>query len=344
MYGKFLKGFLIALSISVFISPSLYSQRVLEEIIARVNADIILKSEYEAEQKSLREELAQNLQGQQLEQAVQQRSKDILRDLIDNSLLVQQAKEMGLNADLEVVKQEERMRQQHNQQNPNNQITNIDDLEKAISAQMNLDEFKQRIRTQYLRTQVLQREVYGRVQQNLTTEDLRKYYDDHKQEFDRPAGVHLREISVYIDKDKPDPEAKQKKIDEAAAAVKKGDDFGEVASKFSESDNAQSGGDLGWFENGQLSKELDEVVSKLNKGQVSDPLKTTFGFMVIKVEDKHPGGVMPFESAQDQVYNTLFSERVLPKIREYLNKLRETGFVEVREGYVDSGAVKAKNR
>ena len=192
MYGKFLKGFLIALSISVFISPSLYSQRVLEEIIARVNADIILKSEYEAEQKSLREELAQNLQGQQLEQAVQQRSKDILRDLIDNSLLVQQAKEMGLNADLEVIKQEERMRQQHNQQNPNNQITNIDDLEKAISQQMNLDEFKQRIRTQYLRTQVLQREVYGRVQQNLTTEDLRKYYDDHKQEFDRARGVLAR--------------------------------------------------------------------------------------------------------------------------------------------------------
>ena len=225
MYGKFLKGFLIALSISVFISPSLYSQRVLEEIIARVNADIILKSEYEAEQKSLREELAQTLQGPQLEQAVQQRSKDILRDLIDNSLLVQQAKEMGLNADLEVIKQEERMRQQHNQQNPNNQITSIDDLEKAISQQMNLDEFKQRIRTQYLRTQVLQREVYGRVQQNLTTEDLRNYYDAHKQEFDRPAGVHLREISVYLNKDKPDPEAKQKKIDEAAAAVKKGDDF-----------------------------------------------------------------------------------------------------------------------
>ena len=146
MYGKFLKGFLIALSLSIFISPSLYSQKVLEEIIARVNSDIILKSEYEAEQKSLREELAQNLQGQQLEQAVQQRSKDILRDLIDNSLLVQQAKEMGLNADLEVVKQEERMRQQHNQQNPTSQITTIDDLEKAISAQMNLDEFKQRIR------------------------------------------------------------------------------------------------------------------------------------------------------------------------------------------------------
>src|SRR5262249_12643975 len=240
MYGKFLKGFLIALSISIFISSSLYSQKVLEEIIARVNADIILKSEYDTEQKNLREELAQNLQGPQLDQAIQQRSKDILRNLIDNSLLTQQAKEMGISADLEVVKQEERMRQEQNRQNPKNPINSLEELEKAISQQMNLDHFKLRIKTQCLRNQVLGREVYNRVV--VTTEDLRKYYEDHQKDFDRPAGVHIREISVNTQNMGQAEQATQrKKIEDALAAVKKGDDFGETAQKFSESDTAQSG-------------------------------------------------------------------------------------------------------
>src|SRR4051812_47844329 len=97
----------------------LRAQRVLDEIIARVGNDIILKSEFESARKSLRDDLAQQqgLQGAQLEQVFQQQSKDILRNLIDDSLLVQQAKELGISGDLEVIKQEERMRQEHNRSN-----------------------------------------------------------------------------------------------------------------------------------------------------------------------------------------------------------------------------------
>jgi len=95
---------------------------------------------------------------------------------------------------------------------------------------------------------------------------------------------------------------------------------------------------MGFFEKGQLSKELEAVVAKLNKGQFTDVIKTSFGFMILKVEDKHSGGVQPYESVLDEVDNALFNERAMPKIREYLTKLREAGFVEVREGYVDTGA------
>src|SRR5215813_6688054 len=97
----------------VIVPAALAQQKVLEEVIARVGNDIILKSEYEAERKNLRDDLTQRgLQGAQLEQVFQEQSKDILRNLIDNSLLVQQAKDMGISADLEVVKREEQMRQE----------------------------------------------------------------------------------------------------------------------------------------------------------------------------------------------------------------------------------------
>jgi peptidyl-prolyl cis-trans isomerase SurA len=337
-----IKAVLAAVVMLVVLAPGLFAQRVLDEIIARVGNDIILKSEFDNEKTAVRQDLAQQgLQGPQLEQTFEQRSKDILRDLIDNSLLVQQAKELGISGDLEVVKQEERMRQEHNRTDPKTPINTIEELEKAISQQMNLDEFKQRIKSNYLRSQVLNREVYSRVQQNITTEELRAYYEAHKKDFDRPAGVHISEISVNTEGMSPaEAETQRKKIDEALAAVKKGDFFGDVAAKYSESDTAQSGGDLGWFENGQLQKALEDVIAKLDKDQVSDVIKTSYGFMIIKVDDKHSGGVLPFESAQNEVYNDMFNEKAAPKVREYLTKLREDGFVWVKDGYVDTGAVK----
>jgi len=322
--------------------PGAFAQKVLEEVVARVGNDIILKSEFEGERKTLRDELSQRgLQGAQLEQAFQEQQKDIMRNLIDASLLMQRAKELGISADLEVVKQEERMRVEHNRTNPapKDQINSIEDLEKAISQQMNLEDFKQRLKSRYLTNQVLNREVYSRVV--VTTEELKNYYEAHKKDFERPAGVHIREISVNTQGLGPtETQAQRKKIDDALEAIKKGADFGETAQKVSESDTAQSGGDLGFFEKDQLAKDFETAIEKLDKGQTTDVLKTNAGFMILKVDDRHPGGVLPFESAQNDVYNKLFEEKASPRVRDYLNKLRSDGFVELKEGYVDTGAVK----
>src|SRR5262249_22699678 len=153
-----------------------------------------------------------------------------------------------------------------------------------------------------------------------TNEELRSYYDAHKKDFDRPAGVHIREISVNTQGlSAADAEAQRKKIDDALAAVRKGQDFGEAAQKYSESENAQNGGDLGFFDKGQLNKELEDLVSKLEKGQTTDVIKVASGFMILQLEDRHPGGILPFESAQNEVYNNMFNEKALPKVREYLN-------------------------
>src|SRR5215472_16537795 len=218
---------LASLLVSIIVVPGAFAQKVLEEVVARVGNDIILKSEFEGERKNLRDELAQRgLQGAQLEQAFQEQSKDILRNLIDTSLLTQQAKEMGISPDLEVVKQEERMRQEHNRTSAaKDQINSIDDLEKAISQQMSLDDFKLRLKSRYLTGQVLNREVYNRVV--ITQEEVHNFYDAHQKDFERPAGVHIREISVNTQGMGPaEVETQRKKIDDALAAIKKGDDFG----------------------------------------------------------------------------------------------------------------------
>jgi len=334
MFQKCSRVFLTAILLST--ASSAMAQRPVDEIIAWVNNDIILKSEYELRKAAIRNDLAEapprgrGLQGSQLEQALADQQRILLRDLIDETLLLQQAKEMGLNADLEVVKTMEQLRQER-------KLTSLEDLEKAIVAQgYSVDEFKQNIKTRYLTSQVLQREVYGRVV--ITTDEMKKYYDANIKNFDRPAGIRVREISVYTEGRGPaEIESQRKKIEEALAAVKKGDNFNEVAAKYSESQTAQEGGDLGFFVKGELAQPLEEIASKLNKGQVSDLIELKGAFMILKVEDKHEGGVLPFELAQKEIQEALWQQGVQPKIREYLTKLRSDGFIKLADGYTDLG-------
>jgi peptidyl-prolyl cis-trans isomerase SurA len=315
--------------------------KTIDEIVAWVNGDIILKSDYETRKAQIRKELSEpaprgrGLQGAQLEQAFGEATKTLMRDLIDETLLLQQAKEMGLTADLEVVKTMEQLRQER-------KLASMEDLEKAIVAQgMQVDEFKQNIKTRYLTSQVLQREVYGRVV--VTQDELKKYYEANTKNFDRPAGIRVREISVYTENRGPaEIESQKKKIEEALAAVKKGDNFAEVATKYSESQTAQEGGDLGFFVKGELAAPLEEAASKLARGQVTDVLTLNGAFMILKVEDKHEGGILPFELAQKEISDILFQQGVQPKIREFLTKMRSDGFIKVGEGYSDAGTP-AKN-
>ena len=340
MYYRSGRALLTAIILLVA-SGGLAQTKTVDEIIAWVNSDIILKSEYETRKALIRNDLAEapprgrGLQGAQLEQAFNDAQKTLLRDLIDETLLLQQAKDMSLNADLELIKTKEQLRQERH-------LESMEELEKAIVAQgFTLDEFNQNIKTRYLTQQVLQREVYGRVV--ITTEEMKKYYDANLKSFDRPAGIRVREISVYTENRGPaEIESQKKKIEEALAAVKKGDNFAEVASKYSESQTAQGGGDLGFFVKGELDKPLEDVASKLEKGQVTDIIPLRDGFMILKLDDKHEGGILPFELAQKDIQDVLFQQGVQPKIREFLTKLRGDGFVKVADGYTDLGSQSSK--
>jgi peptidyl-prolyl cis-trans isomerase SurA len=326
--GRFLLPAIILLT-----AATVMAQTTIDEIIVRVNADIILKSEFENAKTTLRNDLsqAQHLQGVQLEQAFAEQSKFLLRDLIDQTLLVQQAKEAGINADLEIVKTMERMRQEY-------KFETMEALEKAIVEQnISLEDYKTQIRNRYLTSQVLGREVYPKIL--ITTEEMRKYYETNQKNFDRPAGIQLSEITISTDNRTPEEVAAQKKKGEdALAAVKKGDDFAETARKFSEAPTAQDGGVLGFFPAGQLAKPLEDAVSNLDKGQTTDILTMPYGFVILKVDDKHSGGILSFELAQKEIQDQLFQQMVQPKIREYLTKLRTDGFIEIKPGYVDAGA------
>ena len=304
----------------------------IDEIIARVNSDIILRSEYEDTLNVVEAELVQQYQAPQLAGAMADARVNALRDLIDKKLLAQKAAEFGINADLEVITTMERMRQEYN-------FGSLEALESAIAEQgQNIDDFRESIASQYLTQQILQSEVYPKI--IITTEDIRTYYEANMERFDRPEGVRLLEIVILTEGKTPEEtEAAEKTIQEALDRVRAGEDFSEVASEVSEASTAGSGGDLGFFEKGTLQKDYEEAAGRLERRQISDIIRQPDALVILKLEDKHTGGILPFELAQEDIQDLIWRSRLSPQIRSYLDRLRLEGFIEVREGYEDTGVV-----
>jgi parvulin-like peptidyl-prolyl isomerase len=335
-----MKKALFILGMTVAVAISAPAQQKVEQIVARVNGDIILKSEMDHELEVRRFELMKKpgMDQATLEREVAEESKVILRDLIDRALLLQIAKEANLNADTDVEKTMEDLRAQQ-------KFETREELEKAIIKDYgDLEEFKNDIRTKFLTQQVIEHEVYGRM--IVTNEEMRKYYDEHTKDFDRPAGIRIAEITVLVDRRLPDQVAVQrKKIEDAFAAVKKGDQFDDVAQKYSEVVTAENGGDMG-FVSGNLKENLNEDIAKalegVDKGQITNIVEFNDAFTFFKVTDKHNGGILSFELAQREIQYQLLSKAAPDKVRAFLTELRESGFVEVKSGFTDLGAAHPK--
>jgi parvulin-like peptidyl-prolyl isomerase len=320
--------------ITMVAAVSAGAQQKIEQIAARVNGDIILKSEIDREIDLRRAEKRQSgMDAARVEREMVEESKVILRDLIDRALLMQIAKEAGLNAEQDVEKTLEDLRIEQ-------KFATREELDKAIIKDYgDLEEFKNNIRTKFLTQEVIEHEVYGRM--IVTSEEMRKYYDEHNKDFDRPAGIRISEITVLVDRRLPDQVATQrKKIDDAYAAVKKGDSFDEVARKYSEVPTADKGGDVGFIA-GNLKEEVNEDIAKalegLDKNQLSNIVEFNDAFTFFKVTDKHNGGILSFELAQGFIRYELLSKAAPEKVREFLTQLREDGFVEVKPGFEDLG-------
>src|SRR6201997_3597951 len=274
------------------------SGKVVEEIIARVNNEIITRSEYDKALATADEEVRQDCGSkctpEQLQAALEDRKKNTLRDLIDQSLLAQRGKDMGISVETDVVKQLDQIRQ-------GNKLGSLDELEKAVTSQgLNWEDFKNNIRNHILTQKVIGQEVGSHI--SIGERDARKFYDDHKESFVRPEQVALREIIVSTEgkKDAELPDLK-KKAETALKRVKDGEDFSEIAKRFSDGTTAKQGGFLGVYKRGELSKELEDTVFKMKKNDLTDVLDTKQGYLVLQVLERYEEGEQPLEKVESEI-------------------------------------------
>jgi peptidyl-prolyl cis-trans isomerase SurA len=317
---------------AIFVPSVLSADNVVEEIVARVNNDIITRSEYQHEQQQLKED-CQHQDSSRTEQECQQTQKDALRGLIDRELLLDKGKQLEITADTEVIKRLDEMRKQM-------KLNSLDDLEKAASAQgVSFEDFKQNMKTEIITQQVIQREVGSHM--NVSSDEVKKFYEEHKSELARPEAVKISEILISTDQagdDQQKIDALKAKAEDLVKQIRGGASFEDLAKKESQDPSGAQGGDLGVFERGKLAKQLEDMTFAMKKGDVSDAIRTKQGFVILKVTEHQTAGVPPLSDIEPRVQEAIYMQRLQPALREYLKKLREDAYVKVYPGYVDTGA------
>jgi peptidyl-prolyl cis-trans isomerase SurA len=305
-----------------------YGGNVVEDIVARVNDQVISQSDYDRAYREMDQESRQH--GDSMQQMATEH-KDLLRGLIDQQLWLSKGKELGITGETELVKRLDDIRKQYN-------LSSLEDLEKAAQEQgVSYEDFKANVRNQIVTQQVMRQEVGEHIQ--FTPGEAEHYYEQHKQDYSQPESERLSEILIPADADDQAKLAEAKaKADDIEARLHSGGDFSQLARSFSGGPTASSGGDLGQYKLGQLPKALEDKTFPLATGQYTDPILTRQGYIILKVTLHAAGGPAPYKDVQEQVEESLYESRMEPAIRAYLTTMREQAYIDIKPGYLDSGA------
>lgn len=308
-----------------------YGGTTVEQVIARVNDQIISSSDFDRAEKELDQEERQR--GATMQEASDAR-RDLLRNLIDQQLWLSKGKELGITGETELINRLNEIRKQYN-------LNSLEDLEKAAKEQgVSYEDFKQNIRNGIVTQDVMRQEVGNRIQ--ITPGEVERYYEEHKQDYTAPESVSLSEILISTGNDETADPAKvaagQAKANDVETKLQAGGDFSQLARSFSDGPTASSGGDLGQFKRGALAKVLEDKVFPLKAGGFTEPIQTKQGFIILKVTAHNAGGPQPYKSVEQDVEQAYFMGKMEPAIREYLTKMRDESYIEIKPGYVDTGA------
>jgi peptidyl-prolyl cis-trans isomerase SurA len=336
--------------------PVLAAGQIVEEIVARVNNQIITRSELARSKDQLRDEVKQQ-DANNADKVYAEREKDVLRDLIDQQLLLEKGKDLGIGADTDLIKQLDQMRKDM-------KLDSLEALEKEAEKQgVSWEDFKQTQKNQIITRKVIGEEVGAHLA--ISKEEEQKFYDDHKDDMQHPEFIRLSEILITpkVAAPVPDPNSAnsgasdQTPLDNAAkeaadiealsAAETKAKDilkqlrdgasFEDVAKKYSDGPSAADGGALGTFERGKLAKELEDRTFAMKTGEITDVIRVKQGYAILKVDDHQVAGVPPMKDVLPRIQDALYYQKLQPALRSYLTKLREEAYIKIASGYVDSG-------
>jgi parvulin-like peptidyl-prolyl isomerase len=313
-------------------------------IVARVNNDIITLADYNNALRDLKEELtrqmrASNKSDAEIEAEYEQQKAKVLDYMIDDLLLEQKAKELNLDVEAEVNQEMKRIAAENN-------LPNVLALENELRKQgTDPETARAALRKQIQQRDVIQREVLAPIYQRLSDKQKRDFYERNKQMFTTPGEVSISEIFLPLEghtADEVDQRARR-----LVAELRAGKDFAQAVDQNSPAtrpSRAQKG-KLGSFKQGELKEDLSAAISTLQVGEVTEPIRLQDGFQIIRVDERKPATLRPYEDPEVQSFvgRAATMERAEEARKKYLQRLREEAFVEIAKGYVTAQAKPAKS-
>ena len=314
--------------LTALLSPSAQAQEeeVLDEIVAKVNNEVITLSDLKTELKALRSSLRGNYETpEQLEKAFQEGKRDLLKNIIENKLLLQRAEDLGMGANIEsdVEAQLEEMRKKSG-------IPDLQVFDEILQRQgSSLISFRESIRQRLTIDMLLQRMVYARI--TLLTPEIQAHYEENLSRFTLPAEVELAEILIL--KEGADPAQSRRKAGQVRARLMAGGSFEALAKEHSEGPTASREGLIGTFRKGSMATNLEQVSFALEVGAISAVVESDYGFQILKLLDKKESRRRPLDEVRQEIQGELYRMKAQPELREFINSLRADGYIYVAPSY-----------
>jgi peptidyl-prolyl cis-trans isomerase SurA len=308
--------------------PALSAQEIvlLDEIVARVNSEIITMIDLNKELRILRASLVQDIQNpEQLEQQFQREKRSLLRTMIQTRMLAQRAEEFGISANIEgdVSNVIEEMRKEAG-------IPNLEILDQVLQEQgSSLEDYRQSLSQRLTIDSLLQQFVYSKL--TLLTPEIEAYYQEHIEEYTEKAQVELKEL-LFLTEGKDKAQVKET-AEEVLAQLRAGASFEELAEQYSDGPTAARGGDIGSFRQGSMSPLIEEVAFQLKEGEISGIIETDYGLQIIKVVSHTADRLRPVEEVRPEISRQLYERKAQPGLRKFMDELREQSYIYIAPNY-----------
>jgi len=296
------------------------SQEVIEEIVAIVNDEIITRSDYKAAYETNYQSLRAQFQGEEFNRQLERVKNNLMDTLITDILLLQEAKK------LENINFDEQVRLYIDNIKKENNINSDEDLKKILKQQgMSFEKWTRVLREGVMKDAVITSEVRRNIV--IDEAEIVSYHKLHPEEFTEPPEFKLKAITLTSGSGSDEGiEAKKQEINSKIAA---GEDFGALASEYSQGPEKESSGDLGNFEKGNLAKELEEPVENLKQGEVTPWIQFRNAWYLLKLVEKKEARLKPFEEARDDIERRLLADKGQVKFEEFMKELKEKSYIKI---------------
>lgn len=214
------------------------------------------------------------------------------------------------------------------------QTNHVDEEQlKEVLKQQGMDygKYRDQVRSEIEKVQLLNREIRGKV--NVTPEDVDRYYQAHKKDYELPGKVHVRQITLRLDENAPDEIVKpvMERAQDLRARLQKGEDFAKLAKQVSEDPVAADGGDLGEVEPAKLLPEFETAVDKMKEDEVSEPIRTKMGVHLLKLEKRIPVSYRPQEELAADIKEKLYNDALDERYKRWLlEDIQKHHYVEIK--------------
>ena len=302
--------FCVAAAVVCLCAPAPEAAHVADRIVAVVNTEVIMLSELKAEIEADAKRLKERYRGEELQRRLQQLEYIALTRMIERRLQMQLAKSKGVEVSDEEIRSAAQELQRQGEKVDASDPTH-----------------KNNIKEQLLVMRVVDREVRSAVMVSDT--EVRRYFDQHQRLFSLPEEYRISQILIRP-RSGESPADVRKRAAAVSAALKQGGDFSDLALRRSDGPESIRGGDLGFVRQGELLPPLERVLATLAPGQISEPLETSQGLHLIRLDEKKPPQFRPFVEVKNEIQTLVYKQKGEDIYQRWMGDIKKKAYIEVK--------------